>query len=404
MEKLFLPDHRELLEVFLSMLLPGHAAQLGKFFEHSVLANMQTLIAKLRIYFDKQPNQWKKIMNVLNELDAEQGVSMATIKQRFLPLLKGNPLLIDWFMQLFPTERPPEPQESEFEEMQTKNDVPFEVIPGSLIQADSPDLPSCAIKYLQGKIQYGNRYILPADLSFLATSYELTGKAPRTVVPVEKPAPKKAKRGAGKKQDEEKAASPTKPVGCIHAVAVSPMWEENENISGTCSANNSGASKEEPLCDAVTLRAHMIRLNPPAAVDGGGAGSNSAADVSPKKTQDWKTVPINSRRTTKPMSPKKSSNAGSPKKGAAETKRKRQAASSVSVKVEATHVVDVAGTPESIEWTREEDKIILEAVNGQKDTAEGEILDQLCAVISGRSREEISTRFQFIINVLKQFA
>lgn len=395
MEKLFLPDHRELLEVFLSMLLPGHAAQLGKFFEHSVLANMQTLIAKLRIYFEKQPNQWKKILNVLNELDAEQGVSMATIKQRFLPLLKGNPLLIDWFMQLFPTERPPEAaQESEFEEMQTKNDVPSEVIQGSLIQADTPDAstPSCPIKYLQGKIQYGNRYILPADLSFLATSYELTGKTPRTaVVPVEKPAAKKGKRGAGKKQDEEKAVSPVKPVGCIHAVALSPMWEENENTPGTSSANTSGAAREEPLCDAATLRAHMIRLNPP--VDG---GNNSTPDVSPKKSHDWKTVPINSRRTTKPMSPKKS-NAGSPKKGAAETKRKRQAASSVSVAVP-------EGESPSVEWTRDEDKIILEAVNGQKDTAEGEIIDQLCAVIPGRIRAEISTRFQFIINVLKQFA
>lgn len=57
MEQLFLPDHPELAELFLTFLLPGHAAQIGKFMEHFMLTNMNNFINKLNIYFIKQPAQ-----------------------------------------------------------------------------------------------------------------------------------------------------------------------------------------------------------------------------------------------------------------------------------------------------------------------------------------------------------
>lgn len=57
MEQLFLPDHPELVELFLTFLLPGHAAQVGKFMEHFMLTNMNNFINKLNIYFNKQPAQ-----------------------------------------------------------------------------------------------------------------------------------------------------------------------------------------------------------------------------------------------------------------------------------------------------------------------------------------------------------
>lgn len=57
MEQLFLPEHPELAELFLTFLLPGHAAQIGKFMEHFMLTNMNNFINKLNIYFNKQPAQ-----------------------------------------------------------------------------------------------------------------------------------------------------------------------------------------------------------------------------------------------------------------------------------------------------------------------------------------------------------
>lgn len=57
MEELFLPDHPELAELFLTFLLPGHAAQVGKFMEHFMLTNMNNFINKLNIFFNKQPAQ-----------------------------------------------------------------------------------------------------------------------------------------------------------------------------------------------------------------------------------------------------------------------------------------------------------------------------------------------------------
>lgn len=438
------------MDTFLAFLLPGHAAQIGKFFDHFMVTSMTTLVTKLKIYFEKQPNQWKKIMNTLNELSTEDGVSMATIKQRFLPLLKGNPLLIDWFMQLFPTERAPEPRDDEFEELQTKNELPFEEIPASLILAEQSDsTPACGIRYMQGRIQYGNRYILPADLSFLATSYELEVDKPQKSVSA-----RKSKRGAINRQDpveeevnDDAAAvevihmeSPTKqpqqhPVGCIHAI--SPAWDfkadDGEEQGGSSSANN--FVREELLCDAATLRAHKNRLNPSLGTDANATGgTNDEAKTSPKKTTEWKTTSISTRGGTRraaatipsaPVSPKKATNVtgGSPKKNAATegSRRKRSAnnqnksgTASVEEKKQATSqqeqpVIEKTETAavesaSAQEWTREEDKILLEAINGQEDKTEEQILNELVAAIPGRLRGEINTRFRFLINIITDTA
>lgn len=462
-----------MVDTFLAFLLPGHAAQVGKFFEHFVVTSMHTLVTKLKVYFAKQPNQWKKILNTLNELSTEQGVSMATIKQRFLPLLKGNPLLIDWFVQLFPTERAPEPRDDEFEEVQTKNELPFEEIPASLILAESGDSTSaCAIKYMQGRIQYGNRYILPADLSFLATSYELKERVPKSVG--ERSSMRRGgKRGAVAVTEEAtgggartevavdqeettEVESPSKhPVGCVHAVG--PAWDlrgsdETDDTGGAGMGQGGSGSGSNPLakdnyqlCDAATLRAHMNRLNPAlGATDGsgqGGAGVDEGGKGgSPKKqaAMEWKTQPIlmKSRRASAAVSPKKaiggsmsssmsSSNAlasvleGSPKKPTeGMNKRKRQASSSSSRPVvegeeekkattqlnQETKGGETESGEKECEWTREEDKILLEAINGQEDKTEEQILDELEVAIPGRLRAEINTRFQFLINILKKFS
>lgn len=411
-----------------------------------MVTSMHTLISKLKVYFEKQPNQWKKIMTTLNELSSEEGVSMATIKQRFLPLLKGNPLLIDWFMQLFPTERPADPRDDEFEEVQTKkNELPFEEIPASLILAETGDSSSagCAIKYSQGRIQYGNRYILPADLSFLATSYELKEKVSKSVG--ERSSSRRGKRANRQQQEEPQEVlegpqvltveSPNRhPMGCVHALG--PAWDfqrddtvEEGGSSNSSSANNNNnnnsstiTAKEliEPLCDAATLRAHMNRLNPALGADANNTNTTTTDDakVSPKKAVvEWKTKPINKRKTIAVVSPKKGSNsrtmgseANKTTEGSSRSKRLSTRTTTEEKKKEAEKVEPKEECPsdqegsESQEWTREEDKILLEAINGQEDKTEDQILDDLVLAIPGRWRTEINTRFQFLINVLKKFS
>lgn len=66
MEQLFLPDHPELAELFLTFLLPGQAAQIGKFMDHFMLTNMNNFINKLNIFFNKQPAQ--VLVSLINQL------------------------------------------------------------------------------------------------------------------------------------------------------------------------------------------------------------------------------------------------------------------------------------------------------------------------------------------------
>jgi len=106
-EKILLPDHPELAEVFLNFLLPEEAAELGKFFEYFMITNSSNFINKLNIYFCKQPAQIRKIYACLSELAELPSVSMKKVESKIFPLLKGNQFLCDWFVQQFPQAKPP---------------------------------------------------------------------------------------------------------------------------------------------------------------------------------------------------------------------------------------------------------------------------------------------------------
>lgn len=123
LEKLFLPDHPEFAETFISILLPGHAVQIGKFIEHRTVTNMNTFCNKLNIFFKKQPAQTRRIYSCINELSNDTNVTMEMMKSKILPLLRGNQLLIDWFLQIFPSERIPESTSDEYESLIIKNNL-----------------------------------------------------------------------------------------------------------------------------------------------------------------------------------------------------------------------------------------------------------------------------------------
>ncbi|KAL1375105.1 hypothetical protein pipiens_017701, partial [Culex pipiens pipiens] len=292
MEELFLGEHPELCDLFLTFLLPGQAAEVGKFFEHFILTNANDFLAKLNIYFAKQPSQIKKIYSSLNDLSNEPNVSMEQIKARILPLLKGNPFLIEWFIQLFPEEKPPESNNlSDYEAISMKKlplpdytdpneiyeDVPFVELSQEPTAGEST---VCGTKYIQGRIVYGT---LPARLSFLAHE-----------------------AGAATPSAEE---APLK--GCVHAVrsvdkskAGPAGMEEEKDVPADVPTEE--VRDEQPrykLCDDAAFKAHAIRLNP---LVHGGKGVNYA-DVAHLLVPDPDTSgeSNNPADEDKPTSPKK---------------------------------------------------------------------------------------------------
>lgn len=107
-ESILRPKHPDLADEFLTFLTPAEAKAVGKLIPHFVLNNMSLFLRKLEIYFKDQPSHVRKIYRSLNELEACVDVTMENVKNTILPLLKGNKLLTDWFLQIFPKERPPE--------------------------------------------------------------------------------------------------------------------------------------------------------------------------------------------------------------------------------------------------------------------------------------------------------
>ncbi|XP_030383258.1 uncharacterized protein LOC115630741 [Scaptodrosophila lebanonensis] len=262
-EKLLLPDNPELAEVFLNFLLPAEAAELGKFFEYFMITNATNFINKLNIYFCKQPAQIRKIYACLSELAELPSVSMKKVESKILPLLKGNQFLCDWFMQQFPQAKPPErllPSVETINLHEVKNNATGEYVETISELLESPtqeQAPGCQLRYINGRIFYGSKILLPAKLSFMAASIY-----------------------NDQSQKEQDTGAGASNLNCVHSVrhqgekqisaAAAVDSDDNERseeddasralvIDTTGDEENSCSSIE--MCDDMMLRAHAVRLN-----------------------------------------------------------------------------------------------------------------------------------------------
>ncbi|XP_055704869.1 uncharacterized protein LOC129802795 isoform X2 [Phlebotomus papatasi] len=423
LEDLFLPEYPELAELFLTFLLPGHAAQVGKFFEHFILTNMQTLLTKINIYFAKQPNQLKKIYASLSELTREEGLTMDKIKAKFLPLLKGNQLLTDWFLQLFPNERPPASDNDEFEVISLRKHATDEEMAqinlSEDIQAERFKDPfensPCSIKYMQGRIYYGNRVLLPAELSFLASQEidhrqdrESRERSPSACVHEIKHA-WDAKIQEGLRLQQSDHADP----GPSDASATDGAKESSSKSPGDSPAK---------LCDYATLKMHAYRLNPHAITSEmvlacqESAEEGSSGKQSPKKATGGKKNPTSPKRaTTKGAAKPPETNSAiemarrlkvflTAEEKPPKPRRVRQKKPPEEEEEEKEEIVPekVEKVEEDVTWTRDQDKMILEVINGELDSEE-EVIERLVELMADRTREQITTRFHFLLNVLRKF-
>ncbi len=119
----------------------------------------------------------------MNDCANDPEISMEKLKQKIIPLLKSNRILIDWFNQLFDKDKAPDFVPGEPERIFHKNllqncdnndssseldeILPAEVL-DSVVDVNNGKKSACGIKYVNGKIIYRNRIVLPAKLSFMA--------------------------------------------------------------------------------------------------------------------------------------------------------------------------------------------------------------------------------------------
>lgn len=192
LESLLLPDYHDLLDQFLTFLSPKQAAKIGKFMEYFLATNMDKFVQMCQVYFSKQPGQMKKLCAALSDLSNNPTVTMDKVKNTILPLIRENKVLTDWFLQLFPTEKPQESDLNDFEridfdKMDASNMYDNIVIPevhddpyggdNCICNChDSEDVKyktrylhciPCGMKYIQGRVyvQTGKR-VRPATVTF----------------------------------------------------------------------------------------------------------------------------------------------------------------------------------------------------------------------------------------------
>lgn len=230
------------------------------------------------------------MLTCIKELSEETDVSLDRIRTRILPLLKGNQLLIDWFFQCIGPDKC-DGTRDEFETLDLRKSnenadddaETFEYIPQSEIVSDPNDNP-CHIRFINGRLFYGNRITIPAKLSFgvnpcLSPSKNQTEVDKAYLIGARDKTQQYRcvhnikQFGEQKMRDISKNHVEFDPMGNSvalddiensddeqHHCSSSPVEEKNSFEEDTENAATYGP--DQMLCDDALLRAHSIRLNP----------------------------------------------------------------------------------------------------------------------------------------------
>lgn len=233
----------------------------------------------------------KKILKCLEELSEEDNLTIERMKSKLLPLLKGNQLLINWFLECIDSPMADGTSAAgDFETLTCRkaadstvdDDDMYEYIPQSDIQPDPIESP-CSVRYINGSIGFGTRTFSTAKLSFTVNSAE---RNPIITT-------NGGSNGDRKQTDTTGSGSPNK-YRCVHVIKqfgdaqsrdanrnVETPMDENEDSDDenaepnhetrtttavdapeATAAATAATTATEQMCDDVLLKAHGIRLNP----------------------------------------------------------------------------------------------------------------------------------------------
>lgn len=165
----------DLIYEFLGFLLPGQALSIGKFTDYLELTRIKEFIRKLQVCMKKQPTQVRKILSNLFHLSKSENITPLEVHTAMLPLLKSNPILVDCFFQLIPTEHPPESffSDDNWEDLDIDQSINCGIDYEEIIPSDSEDhtqlnichcmchkpgdnahCRSCGLKFFKGRIYF----------------------------------------------------------------------------------------------------------------------------------------------------------------------------------------------------------------------------------------------------------
>lgn len=178
-----LTPHTDLIDEFLTFLLPHQALEVGRFMDYFLLIKMKEFFTKLKgCLFPKQVQQ---VLGTLEHLVGKPNVSLSDVRNAILPHLKSSPLLSDYFLALLPGERPPDSLQklTECEHMDCSDEqndcVETVLVPDCYDPYGGENCPcachisqmvhctSCGVKFINGRVymQYG-KILRPAKVVF----------------------------------------------------------------------------------------------------------------------------------------------------------------------------------------------------------------------------------------------
>lgn len=226
----------------------------------------------------------------MKELSEDSDVTIERIRLKVLPLLKGNQLLIDWFLQCVSPDKC-DSNKDEYETLvlrkgnESFDDDQFEYIPQSEIVADPNENP-CHIRYMNGRLFYGNRFPLPAKLSFSAMpcssavidsleteKQSVLGNGDKNLYyhcmhNIKEFADSKMRDRHHSELEHVGSSETTEDIDNNdfefehhYSVSVGKI-DEKTSIEEDGEQANASAISDHVLCDNTLLRAHSIRLNP----------------------------------------------------------------------------------------------------------------------------------------------
>jgi len=103
-----LQNYPEICTDFLLFLKPHQAAMIGKSTEYMMLQKMNDFVHVAQIYFAKQPSRIAKMMQAITQLSSDPHTTLENVYTVMSSVFKGHPLVMDLFLQILPTAKPPE--------------------------------------------------------------------------------------------------------------------------------------------------------------------------------------------------------------------------------------------------------------------------------------------------------
>ncbi|XP_034835570.1 uncharacterized protein [Maniola hyperantus] len=360
-EQLFSAKHSDIVEEFLLFLKPCQAASVGRFMDHFMLSQMTVFIELLQSTLSRKPTVLRKIIRAITT-GINSGNS-SDMKARVLPHLRSNARLVQMFKTLFPDERPPdsvyETGSDVLEDSFLECDKGFDVWEfedkDDAKKADAKVLDS---EYLHGRVflQHG-RLLRTACVTYPYSKEPYRSHArrlaPNHCLPPpesdsERASPKRNNKSTSKipqKRTRKQLKSPTKNVKDV-----------NDN------------NKKE--CITIPL-------------------SNAKVKTKYQKSKQNKKDEVNHKK-------KESINKNACAKKDCQLKVKQNKVDINELKLKQITKV------ENRNWTRDEDKTMLEVLKGEPGSEQ--VLIRTRELLPHRTPTEIKERFRLVMNLLQQMA